>query len=59
MFRCARGHWSNLGEKMTRIASERRERIYPEGGTGWEAVREESLCPEHALEHERSIEAET
>ena len=53
MFRCVRGHWSALGEKMTRVASEVREKSYSDGGTGFETVHEIALCPDHAQQRER------
>ena len=57
MFRCARGHWTEPGEKMTRVADAVREKDYSDGGTGFEAISEIALCPEHSREREEEIES--
>lgn len=54
MFTCAIGqHTSKAGERMTKLVTEQRDRIYKDQvgnvvGIGKETVTEIALCPEHA-----------
>ena len=73
MFKCDNGHLSKPYEKMTRVVVETRPKVYrshtvitPDGpvthneGTGYETIREVTLCPEcadaHATERTREVE---
>lgn len=50
MFICLHDHVSEPGEPETRVVLEKRERVYENGGVGWEIVSEGRLCPKHAAE---------
>jgi len=57
MFNCLLGkHKSNSGEKLVKVVTKKRERIYKNRDTdreskGWEVVEEVNACQKHATEH--------
>jgi len=45
MFICEQcGRQTEPREKMHKLIVEKREKVYPDGSTGWEIARELSIC---------------
>ncbi len=60
MFICGEGHISKPGEKCTLVPVEKRYQKYTnikgKVSNGWEIVREQSFCQEHAAKFEEEAE---